>query len=349
MVDTRRLLIGAASAAVAAGGALATGRAAVRRARRRSDPRADEDFFELADLRPPVAHLHAVGRDGSDLHLLAAGQGRPVVLLHGVTLQAGAWRYQFALADRCRVLAADLRGHGRSRAGKAGYGLDPLADDLADELISLDLRGAVLVGHSMGGMTIMRFAHRHPEVLAERVSALVLVSTSSDPVLGLGTASSLRGVAAAVQAPLSRVGWKRVPTYRPSDSDLHFGLVRLSFGDTVAPHLVDVTRRMVAAMDAEALNRSFLGLLANDEHAHLPAIDVPTLVVVGSRDLITPPRAARRIAAAIPGAELHVIPGAGHQLMMERPDELNALLAGLLGRLDGGPRRVGGGDALARR
>lgn len=349
MVDTRRLLIGAASAAVAAGGALATGRAAVRRARRRDDPQAAEDFTDLADLQPPVEHLHAVGRDGSDLHVLAAGRGRPLVLLHGVTLQAGAWRYQFALADRCRVLAADLRGHGRSRAGRAGYGLDPLADDLADLLISLDLRGAVLVGHSMGGMTIMRFAHRHPDVFAERVRGLLLVSTSADPVLGLGTASSLRGVAAAVQVPLSHVGWKRVPTYRPSDSDLHFGLVRLSFGDAVAPHLVEVTRRMVAAMDAEALNRSFLGLLANDEHAHLHTIKVPTLVVVGSRDLLTPPRASRRIAAAITGAELHVIPGAGHQLMMERPDELNALLGALLDRLDAGPGRVGGGDALARR
>lgn len=350
MVDARRLVVGAVSAAVAAGGAVATGRAAVRRARRRDDPRAAEDFFGLDDLEPPVRDRYVVGRDGADLHLLSAGSGRPIVLLHGITLQAGVWRYQFALADRGEVLALDQRGHGRSRAGRDGYGLDRLADDLADVLAALDLRGALLVGHSMGGMAIMRFAHRHADLMAERVAGLAFVSTSADPVLGLGTAASLRGVASVIQAPLSRIGWQRVPTYRPNDGDLHFGLVRLSFGDDAPPHLVEVTRRMVAAMDAEALNRSFLGLLANDEHARLGAVAVPTIVLVGSRDPLTPTRAARRIAEAVPGAVLHVVQGAGHQLMLERPHELNGLLRGLLDELDATDRaRAAATDDLAAR
>jgi pimeloyl-ACP methyl ester carboxylesterase len=137
-----------------------------------------------------------------------------MLFLHGIGLRAGAWRYQFALADRQRVLALDQRGHGRSRAGSAGYGLDPLADDLADVLRSLDLRDVVLVGHSMGGMTIMRFARRHADLLSERVAGLALVSTSADPVLGLGTAGSLRRVAAALQIPAARAG----PTVKTTTS-----------------------------------------------------------------------------------------------------------------------------------
>jgi pimeloyl-ACP methyl ester carboxylesterase len=82
------------------------------------------------------------------------------------------------------------------------------------------------------------------------------------------------------------------------------------------------------------LNRSFLGLLANDEIDHLHDIAVPTIVVVGSRDLLTPLRSAKRIATAIDGAELHIVAGAGHQLMMENPEELAALLEALVARID---------------
>ena len=332
MVDVRRLTLGAGGALVGAAAAVVSGRALVRRARHAPDAESGQDFGDLADLG--VEHRTVPTRDGGSLHVLGLGQGRPLVLLHGITLRAGAWRYQFALADRYRIVAPDLRGHGRSVAGSAGYGLDPLAADLADVLERLDLRGAVLVGHSMGGMAVMRFAARHPDVLRDRVAALAFVSTSADPVLGFSTGGSLRRLAAAVQGPAERIGWRRLPTYRPTDGDLHFGLIRLSFGEGTPPHLIEAVREMMQAMEPEAMNRSFLGLLANDELAHLPSIRVPTSVVVGSRDPLTPSRAARRMVAAIRGAELHVVPGAGHQLMMERPAELAVLLDALVARVD---------------
>lgn len=332
MVDARRLVIGAGTAVVAAGAAAVTGRTLVRRARHRPDPEAGEDFESLDDLG--VTHRTVTARDGASLHLVERGRGRPVVLLHGITLQAGAWRHQFDLSDRYRVVAVDLRAHGRSTVGSSGYGLDALADDLADVLAALDLRGAVLVGHSMGGMTIMRFARRHHDALTDRVAGALLVSTSADPVLGFGTGGALRRVASAVQGPAERIGWRRLPTYRPTDGDLHFGLIRLSFGEDTPPHLVESTRRMMQAMAPEALNRSFLGLLANDEVDHLGALTVPTTVMVGSRDLLTPERAARRIVRAVPDAELVVVPGAGHQLMMERAAALAEALDALVARVD---------------
>jgi pimeloyl-ACP methyl ester carboxylesterase len=238
------------------------------------------------------------------------------------------------LADRYRVVALDLRGHGRSTAGSAGFGLDRLADDIAEALTMLDLRDAIVVGHSMGGMALLRFARRHRSLLDDRVAGLVLVATTADPVLGFGSSTAFRGLAGVLRIPGERIGWGRVPAYRPGADDFNFGIVRLSFGADAAPRHVEVTRQMLAAMDREAFHRSFLGLLDNDELDHLAAIDLPTTVVVGSRDLLTPPRVARRLAAAIPGAELVVVDGAGHQLMLERPAELASVIDTLVARVE---------------
>lgn len=334
MADLRRLAIGAGAVAVGAAAAYGTGKLLVRRQRRRPDPSAAEDFFDLTDL--DVEHLHVDTRDGGRLHLLAKGDpaDRTVLLVHGVTLQAGIWRYQFALADRYRIVAIDQRGHGRSVAGRDGYGLDRLADDLADVLVALDLRSVVLVGHSMGGMACMRLAARHPELFHERVAAMMLVATTADPVLGVGSASAHRRAGTRIEHRGGRIGWDRLPTVVPPDNDLGFGLTRLVFGEGALPHHVDVTRQMVERMDRAALHQSVVGLLANDALTGLGAITVPCVVVVGSRDLLTPVRAARRIAGALPQAELHVLHGAGHQLMLERPAELAELLDTLVARLD---------------
>lgn len=322
MVNVRRLAIGATVVAASAALGYGTGKLLVRRSRHRPDPLAGEDFDTLADL--DVHSLQVTTHDGGTLHVLTKGEGRPVVLLHGITLRGSAWRYQFALADRARVLAVDHRGHGRSVAGSDGYGLNPLADDLADLLVALDLRDAVLVGHSMGGMTIMRFARRHPDLLRERVAGLVLVATTAEPVLGLGVAHRHRRVGALLE--------RRGPLFRLGERDFDYGLVRLTFGDRALPHHVEALRRMAATMDPEALHRSAMGLMDNDELGALGEVKVPVTVMVGSRDALTPPRHSRRMAAAFPDAELVVLEGAGHELMLERPDEVNAAIAAMLER-----------------
>ncbi len=283
-----------------------------------------------------VEHFTATARDGAELHLVAKGDGRPVLLLHGVLLQAASWGEQFALADRYRVIALDQRGHGRSIAGAAGYGLDRLADDIDAVIQQLDLDGVVLVGHSMGGMAALRFARRHRVAFERRVAGLVLVSTSASPVFGFGSGRISRALAGAVRLPAGAFGWNRVPTYRPGDDGFNFAVVRLSFGSRPAPTHVDVTRRMVAAMDEEAFGQSLVALLDNDERSHLAQIDKPTAVVVGGRDLITPPHHSRQLADKIPGAELRVLDGCGHQLMMERPAELAAAIDAVIARVEVG-------------
>ena len=362
MVAIRRLAVGVGTAAV--GAALVAGKTAVRRQRRQVGPapgpatglptdRASSNggpapahgpasvagagfAVDLALDDLGVEHLSATGRDGADLHLVARGEGRPVLFLHGVLLQAASWRAQFALADRYRVIVLDQRGHGRSTVGSAGFGLDRLADDVDAVIQQLDLEGVVLVGHSMGGMAALRFARRHRVAFERRVAGLVLVSTSASPVFGFGSGGISRALAGAVRLPAGAIGWHRVPTYRPGDDDFNFAVVRLSFGSRPAPADVDATRRMVAAMDEEAFSQSLVALLANDERAHLAAIDKPTVVVVGGRDLITPPHHSRLLAERIPGAELRLLDGSGHQLMMERPAELAAAIDAVVARADVG-------------
>jgi pimeloyl-ACP methyl ester carboxylesterase len=131
----------------------------------------------LLDLPDGVTRHLLDTRDGGTVHLIEQGEGRPVVLLHGVTLRADAWAPQFhLLADRYRVIAVDLRGHGGSLAGDDGYGIPRLAADLTTVLDGLDLRDAIVVGHSMGGMTAMQFCGDHPDVLAHRVAGLVFLA-----------------------------------------------------------------------------------------------------------------------------------------------------------------------------
>ena len=102
--------------------------------------------------------------DGGVAHVLAVGAGPPLVLLHGITLRADVWHHQFALADEATVYAVDLRGHGLSRAGTEGPTIEANARDLAFFLNEFDLQGAVVAGHSMGGMVLGRFLVDHAEV-----------------------------------------------------------------------------------------------------------------------------------------------------------------------------------------
>jgi pimeloyl-ACP methyl ester carboxylesterase len=320
---TKRLAIaGGAVAALVVGE-----RIAARRLRARTDPTGD------ARLRPPadVRHLDVPTSDGGHLHVLERGRGRPVVLLHGITLNAELWSPQLHdLAADHRVLAVDLRGHGRSVAGSAGYGMGPLADDVASLLEELDLRDALVVGHSMGGMATLNFALDHPDVRRERVSGIGLVATAAGDVVPPLLGPQVAALGATIVDRLD--DGRPVPTYRFSGGDLSLFLCRLAFGSEPSAAAIEQVRASIEATDDEALHRSLNGIWAHDTTDRLAEIDVPAFVVVGSRDLLTPVPLARRMARGLPDAELTVLPRAGHQLMQERPDEITELIRALSAR-----------------
>ena len=302
-------------AAGAAGAVYAAERALV--ARLRHDPDPDSG----SPLVPVFDEVHDVTTaDGAVLHAISRGEGPPIVLAHGVSLSSRVWAKQFDSlpAAGFRAVAFDIRGHGESTVGTEGHSLDNLADDLRVVLETLDLRDAVLVGHSMGGMMIQGFAIRHPDVLRDRVRGLVLLSTSSHMILSdvgvlRGAAERLVGVAPDVGAIMRR-------------RNLGLLIARFGFGDSPAPSHVEATRQMLAECSRETIRGAGAGIVTLDLAGELPAIHVPTLVVVGSADVLTPPRDARAIAAAMPCARLVEMEGAGHMLMYERADELDELV-----------------------
>jgi pimeloyl-ACP methyl ester carboxylesterase len=309
--------------ALAAGG-LAAGYAAERVVLGRERHRPDQ--VQLASFRLPddARHVHVPTSDGGELHVVERGQGRPLLFLHGVTLSALTWHYQLLdLPDRFRVLAADHRGHGTSRAGEAGWGIGRLGLDVRELLEALDLHDCVLVGHSMGGMAVLQFAVDHPDVVRSRVAGIVLMSTTAGPVHRL---AAWRAVADLV-TPSAKRGLAlagRIPGGVFPSSDLSYLIFRLGMGTHPSPTHIELNRLMTAATPVSVLGELIDGVLSFDLRDRLGEINVPSSVLVGTRDLLTPPSAGRELVAGLPESRpLEVFPGAGHMLMLERREEVN--------------------------
>ncbi len=291
----------------------------------------------VATPRPATAvNIELATPDGGVLRGVEAGQGRPVVLLHGITLASRVWHRQWDLVDAARVIAIDLRGHGDSVSGRDGSTIEANARDLAFLLDEMDLQDAVVAGHSMGGMVLGRFAADHlgtpsnPD-LDGRVAGLGFISTAGRSPVGLAN-DVLRRLAPAAQ---------RFATANPRlvrrlasvpDNDMGQILVRSTFG--ARPDIRDVreTAEAFEALELDEFLRAAPSILDHDVLDALAACHTPAAVIVGSRDPLTPVRESRRLARALPNATLEIIAGAGHQLMLERPDEVNAMLRSLLER-----------------
>lgn len=313
------LIGGAALTALAA----ATGiRLAGTRIRRRERP----DLDELMAPPEEVTQHRIVTSDGGTLHVVEAGSGPPLVLLHGVTLQWWAWSPLFHLmADRYRVIAWDMRGHGGSEAGTDGVTLEAVGRDLVEVLEHLELSDAIVVGHSMGGMAIGRSAVDFADRLEARSAGLVFLATAATSVsprfvagyLGAG-AGVLAGKADRADAlPVDRL-------WRPGD--LSASLIRVAFGKEPSAAAIEAVRQMIIDVPAATSIEAGAAILNHDLTDGLGVYLGPAMVIVGSEDHLTPRRLAERIVELVPHAEFHVLEGAGHQVMQEQPRELGALL-----------------------
>jgi non-heme chloroperoxidase len=278
---------------------------------------------------PPGAEQRVRTGDGAALAVLDMGDRTqpPIVLAHGWTADRRVWA---AVARRLvgegrRVVVYDQRGHGASTLGWDGMTVEALGDDLCAVLEAVDARAAVIGGHSMGGMGAQLFALRHPDVLAQRVQGLVLISTA---------AAHVSSSEAAARATGLLMGSPAVQRAMASDAIGPF-LVRSSHGRGVSLTALDATRRTWLGTKPE-VRAGFLPALAGlDLTALLPTVTIPTVVVTGSRDTLLPSRRSRQIVRLVPGARLEVIPGAGHQLPFEAPDRLAAILAAAAGPIVG--------------
>jgi pimeloyl-ACP methyl ester carboxylesterase len=337
-------LVGVVAAGVAVG--LAAERYAVGRVRLRPDPEADQPFFAL----PADRTRTVVADDGVALHVEEVGaESAPavVVFVHGYTQELAVWHYQRLALGRdrprhCRLVFYDQRSHGRSgRSSPGNSTIDQLGSDLQRVLEQVAPSGpVVLVGHSMGGMTVMALADRAPELFGPRVAGVALVSTSPGRLaeVTFGLPASVTPVTRRVLPLLTR-GLRRQPALfehgRRLGSDLAFLIARRgAFGSKdVSPKVVEFVEAMTARTPVDVIAEFYDTFVTHDKLAALDVLsDVPTTVLIGSADLVTPLDHSRAIAAALPSAHLVVVEGAGHMVQLERPDVVTRHLVELVER-----------------
>ncbi|WP_328465060.1 alpha/beta hydrolase [Actinoplanes sp. NBC_00393] len=343
-------IFGAAVGVAAAG--LATAFAVERALVRRSvnapgDPYVDEPFGD----QPFDRELTVTEADGTDLHVEVVEPAQPtdrptIVFVHGFALDMGTFYFQRkALAERAeqRLVFYDQPGHGRSGKLKSGtYDIAALGRSLAAVLEETVPDGhIILVGHSMGGMTIMAFAEQYPEWFGNRVTGVVLMSTSA----GLFDKArlGLTNMVARVSAPFfplwdkaAQLGGGTIDRARVVSSDLAWLLTRrYGFGEAKpSPSLVTFVESMNSKTSVETLTKYLQTLYT---HSRIPALSalsgVPVLVVVGDRDYLTPVTHSEEILKNLPEAELLKVENSGHVVMLEKADQVNAALIPFLEKI----------------
>ncbi|MDP9067034.1 MAG: alpha/beta hydrolase [Actinomycetota bacterium] len=256
---------------------------------------------------------------GRTLHYTDTGSsGSPVLLLHAFPLNSQMWEPQIeSLGDRFRFIAPDLTGFGESDAPDDGYSLGRWAEEIEALLDELGLDRVVLVGLSMGGYLAFECLRRS----RERFSALVLADTKAeaDPPEAIEKRTK--------QQAMVREGGR---------DDLIAALTGALLGEATNEKKPDVVERVRTLMDNPSAG--FIGALQAmkqrpDSSGELAAIDIPTLIIVGENDAVTPPDASRKMHEHIGGSRLVVLPEAGHLSNLEAPEAFNGALAEFLGSL----------------
>ena len=300
-------------ASLGTAGALGWGaaRAMVARIQRNPDP-----FPRERLVAQPQGERVLISRpDGTVLHALTAGQGPPVILVHGYTANVVEWNlvWDELQARGFRVIAFDQRGHGSSTLGSDGIGSEPMAADLAAILRHFDVHDGVLVGHSMGGFVTIRAVLDHAE-LAQRLRGLVLFATWAGRILDGAPQNRL-------QIPLLEHGiLQRLVRYRTIA--MLFGAAQC--GKRPSPLMISVFMEFFRQhLDEHGpllpIVRAFS---REDRYPRLGEIAVPTVVMVGTADRTTQSSHSRRLAEGIGGARLVTVPDAGHLLNWEAADDL---------------------------
>jgi pimeloyl-ACP methyl ester carboxylesterase len=340
------LIVGATAAG--AGAVLAAERIAVGRLKDRHDSTAAEPFGSLRGRQ-----LTVLAEDGIGLHTEIDGPDTApltIVFCHGYTVNQDCWHYQRRDLAGYRLVLWDQRDHGRSgRSPEGAATIDQLGADLKAVIDATVPDGSqvILVGHSMGGMTIMALAEQHPELFGTRVTGVVLIATAARgleggspwmpgpirPVLSKALPGVLNGAAKGRRALLVERG-------RQVSADLAFLSTRLvGFGEgEVSPSTVSFLEKMVRGTPIEVVARFCQALMLCDKRGALATLGrVPVTVIVGEKDRLIAPKLGIELAMDIPGAQLVWVPGGGHAIILERPALVNDAIRSLLHRAaDGG-------------
>ncbi|MDX3458285.1 alpha/beta hydrolase [Streptomyces sp. ME02-8801-2C] len=305
-----------------------------------------ELYYEVDDVDPEAAPALTPRR--RRLFGRKAPAPVTVVFSHGYCLSQDSWHFQrAALRGVVRSVYWDQRSHGRSGRGVAQHddgvavSIDQLGQDLKAVLDAAVPEGPiVLVGHSMGGMTVMAFADQYPDVVRERVVGVAFVGTSSGrlgevnfglPVAGV---NAVRRVLPGVLKALGQQAeW--VERGRRATADLFAGIIkRYSFSSRdVDPAVARFAERMIEGTPIDVVAEFYPAFTDHEKTEALGHFkELPVLVLAGVGDLVTPSEHSEVIADLLPDAELVLVPDAGHLVMLEHPEAVTDRLADLLTR-----------------
>ncbi len=263
-----------------------------------------------------------------------------LVFAHGYALNLDCWHFQReAFRGKHRMAFYDQRSHGRSgRSERENATIDQLGDDLATVIRSLAPHGkVVLVGHSMGGMSIIACAERHPELFGKQVRGVALISTTAGGLRphrtlsrwipdSLGQLVAPRVIAALAKAP------ELVDSARRPGSNVGFLVAdRFAFGGEAPAAEVEFLDEMLAGTSFDVLAEFFPNFSDLDKFHTLEALKgVATSIICGTRDKLTSIGHSRKLAQHLPGAELVECEGAGHMVIFESRNQVNAALEDLV-------------------
>lgn len=341
-MSTRRRVVGlaAASAGTLVAGGVAAALASRRSVRRRREQSTSRDPFGSLRSEP----IHVTTTDGIHLYAevdepdgLDGHADEPtIVFVHGYALNLDCWHFQrqYFRGGR-RLVFYDQRSHGRSERSHVDHAtIDQLGHDLYSVLEQLVPEGpVVLVGHSMGGMSIMSLADHHPELFGDRVVGVGLVSTTAgglkshrviSPYLPDRVMSQLtpRFMALLARAPGLVDGARR------TGSDIGFLVTsKMAFGTEVPTPYIEFVDEMLAQTPFGVIAEFFPNFDQLDKFSVLKAFEqVPTVIVCGTGDVLTSIGHSRKMASRIRGVELVEVPEAGHMVILERYEAVNAAI-----------------------
>lgn len=303
-----------------------------------------ELYYEVDDIEPEAG----LGPRKRRLFGRKAPAPVTVVFCHGYCLNQDSWHFQrAALRGVVRTVHWDQRSHGRSgrnpaqAEGRVPVTIDQLGRDLKAVLDAAVPKGPiVLVGHSMGGMTMMALAAHYPELIRERVVGVALIGTSSGrlgevnfglPVAGV---NAIRRVLPGVLRALGQQA-ELVERGRRATADLFAGIIkRYSFATRdIDPAVARFAERMIEGTPIDVVAEFYPAFTEHDKtEALVHFAGLPVLVLAGTKDLVTPSEHSEAIADLLPDAELVLVPDAGHLVMLEHPEVVMDRLADLLTR-----------------
>jgi pimeloyl-ACP methyl ester carboxylesterase len=293
---------------------------------------AGEDFGEL----PPEDLSPVVSFDDTLIHVRAAGDpARPALLFaHGFSVDMTTWHYQWKeLSSDFRCILVDQRGHGRSgKPAGRDHSLQAMGRDLKAVIDAAipDDRPVIVLGHSMGGMSLLGLAETHPEVFATRVVGAVFADTAAaELVRGAAGALGMRLIAAASGLG-RRFAWtltREQVKRRVTKSDLAYLIARITnFGPDASPSMVEYVVGLAMRSPIEVWSDGVAALIEMDLRHAIGHVRSPALVIVGDLDRMTPPASAIALKDELPEGRLVVMEGAGHMAPMERHEQFNALI-----------------------